>query len=85
MIQRVSRRRIEQLWQSYRRTGIVPALGKPGRPRKTGTSLRDTTLVMKAYDELKVNALTLARARPAVGGIIPKMSRYPNYISSKAG
>ena len=59
LIQRVSRRRIEQLWQSYRRTDLIPVLRKPGRPRKTVTGLREATAIMKAYDELKVNALTL--------------------------
>ena len=59
LIQRVSRRRIEQLWQAYRRTGIVPALKKPGRPKKAATTISEATLVLKIYDLLKVNALTL--------------------------
>jgi putative transposase len=59
LIQRVSRRRIEQFWQAYRRTGIVPALKKPGRPKKAATTISEATLVLKIYDLLKVNALTL--------------------------
>ena len=59
LIQRVSRRRIEQLWQAYRRTGVLPALKKPGRPKKASISLRDTALILETYDRLKVNALTL--------------------------
>ena len=59
LIQRVSRRRIEQLWQAYRRTGVLPALKKPGRPAKAPISLRDAALILEAYDRLKVNALTL--------------------------
>ena len=59
LIQRVSRRRIEQLWQAYRRTGILPTLKKPGRPSKASVSLRDAALILEAYDKLKVNALTL--------------------------
>lgn len=59
LIQRVSKRRIEQLWQAYRLTGIIPALKKPGRPRKAPICLRDATLILEAYDRLKVNALTL--------------------------
>jgi putative transposase len=59
LIQRVSRRRVEQLWRSYRRTDLIPVLRKPGRPRKALTSLLEATAVMKVYDELKVNALTL--------------------------
>ena len=61
LIQRVSRRRIEQLWQAYRRTGVLPALKKPGRPTKASVSLRDATLILETYDRLKVNALTLER------------------------
>jgi putative transposase len=59
LIQRVSRRRIEQLWQAYRATGVIPALKTPSRPRKASISLRDTALILEAYDRLKVNALTL--------------------------
>jgi putative transposase len=59
LIQRVSRRRVEQLWQTYRLTGALPALKKPGRPKKTSISLREAALILEAYDRLKVNALTL--------------------------
>jgi len=59
LIQRVSRRRVEQLWQAYRRTGILPTLKQPGRPSKVATSPREATIVMKAYDDVKVNALSL--------------------------
>jgi hypothetical protein len=41
LIQRVSRRRVEQLWQAYRLTGVLPALKKPGRPKKTSITLKD--------------------------------------------
>ena len=61
LIQRVTRRRIEQLWQAYRRTGILPTLKKAGRPSKAPVSLRDAALILEAYDKLKVNALTLER------------------------
>ena len=59
LIQRVSRRRVEQLWQTYRRTGVLPTLKKPGRPSKASVSLRDAVLILETYDQLKVNALTL--------------------------
>jgi len=59
LIQRVSRRRIEQLWQAFTRDGVIPALKKPGRPRNASISLRDTALILETYDRLKVNALTL--------------------------
>ena len=62
LIQRVSRRRVEQLWQAYRLAGVLPALKKAGRPRNATISLRDAALILETYDRLKVNALTLERA-----------------------
>jgi putative transposase len=69
LIQRVSHRRIEQIWQMYKRTGIPPTLKKPGRPKKAATTIREATLVLKTYDMLKVNALTLERVLRNVYGI----------------
>jgi hypothetical protein len=46
LIQRVSRRRIEQLWQAYKPTGFLPALKKPGRPKKAPMNLRDAALIL---------------------------------------
>ncbi len=61
LIQRISHRRVEQLWQAYKQTGIIPTLKTPGRPKGGSISLNDAALVLKVYDELKVNALTLER------------------------
>ena len=69
LIQRVSRRRIEQLWQSYRRTAILPTLKKSGRPSKASVSLRDDALILEAYDNLKVNALALERVLKHAHGL----------------
>jgi len=59
LIQRVSHRRVEQLWHAYKQTGAIPTLKTPGRPKKISISLKDATLILEAYDKLKVNALTL--------------------------
>jgi putative transposase len=69
LIQRVSHRRVEQLWQMYKRTGEIPALKKPGRPGEASISLRDATLILEAYDRLKVNALTLESVLKHVYGM----------------
>ena len=69
LIQRVSRRRIEQLWQAYTRDGVIPTLKKPGRPRNASISLRDAALILETYDRLKVNALTLQRALKHTRGV----------------
>ncbi len=61
LIQRISHRRVEQLWQAYKQTGIIPTLKTPGRPKGEPIHLHEAALVLKVYDELKVNALTLER------------------------
>jgi len=61
LIQRVTHRRIEQIWQTYKRTGVAPTLKQPGRPKGEPIRLHEPALVLKAYDQLKVNALTLER------------------------
>jgi transposase len=52
---------VEQLWQAYKQTGTIPTLKKPGRPKGELIRLHEAALVLKVYDELKVNALTLER------------------------
>ena len=69
LIQRVSHRRVEQIWQGYRQTGIIPKLKKRGKPKGEPISLHEAGLVLKVYDELKVNALTLERVLRDVYGI----------------
>lgn len=61
LIQRVSRRRVEQIWQAYKRDGVIPALKKPGRSRKEPLCPEDIELILRVYDELKVNSLTLEK------------------------
>jgi len=51
LIQRVSRRRIEQPWQACKLTGVLSALKKPGRPAKASVSLRDAALNLETYEE----------------------------------
>ena len=58
LIQRVSHRRVEQVWQAYKRTGVLPTLKMPGKPKGAPVRLHEAALVLKVY-ELKVNALTL--------------------------
>ena len=69
LIQRVSRGRIEQLWQTYKRDNAIPVLKKPGRPKKANIALRDITLILEAYDRLKVNALTLESVLKHIYGL----------------
>ena len=59
LIQRITPRRVKQLWQAYKRNGTIPVLKKLGRPKKAPISLGDAALILETYDKLKVNALTL--------------------------
>ena len=61
LIQRVTHRRVEQIWQAYKHTGAIPTLKTPGKPKGAPVRLHEAALVLKVYDELKVNALTLER------------------------
>jgi len=69
LIQRVSHRRVEQIWQAYKQTGIPPTLKTLGRRKGPPVHLHDAALVLKTYDQLKVNALTLERVLRDTCGI----------------
>ena len=57
-IQKVTRRRVEQLWQAYRLTGSMPTLKKPGRPRND-RNLQEATLILTAYNQHQLGAVNL--------------------------
>jgi len=84
LIQRVSHRRIEQIWQAYKQTGIPPTLKTPGKPKGSPVRLHEAALVLKAYDELKVNALTLEHVLRNVYGITMPHNRI-HMILKEAG
>jgi len=58
LIQRVSSRRIKQLWREYRRNGRLPTLGKPGRPRKH-LPIKEETTILEAFDRYQAGAVAL--------------------------
>jgi putative transposase len=60
LIQKVTRRRVEQLWQTYRLTGQTPTLKNPGRPRSS-IDLKDATIILGAYDQHRLGAVNLER------------------------
>ncbi len=60
LIQKVTRRRVEQLWQTYKKTETIPTLKNPGRPRRNG-DLKEATLILEAYDQHKLGAVNLER------------------------
>jgi hypothetical protein len=59
LVQRITPRRVRQLWHAYRRKGAIPVLKRPGRPGKEPLGPEEVALILEAYDRLRVNALTL--------------------------
>lgn len=57
----VSERSVQELWSSYRATGEIPSLKRPGRKRVETTD-REKAAIERAYAKYRVNALTLERA-----------------------
>jgi len=58
LIQKVTRRRVEQLWQAYRLTGQMPTLKHPGRPKRD-VDLKEAVIVLETYQEHQLGALNL--------------------------
>ena len=54
-VQHVTRQRISQLWNEYKRTGEIPRLKKPGRPKEP-LSDEEKKRIKEAYDIFKVGA-----------------------------
>jgi len=68
LIQKVTRRRVEQLWQTYKETRVIPTLKKPGRPRSS-RDLKEATIILEAYDQHKLGAVNLERIINAKLGV----------------
>jgi putative transposase len=68
LIQKVTHRRVEQLWQTYRRTGITPTIKKPGRPRSS-RNLKEAATILEAYDQHRLGAVNLERIIKAKLGV----------------
>lgn len=56
----VSERWVHQLWQRYRKTGTIPELKKPGRPRKEISDLQ-TRVVAEAFTKYRLGAVCLEK------------------------
>jgi putative transposase len=57
-IQRITPRRVNQLWQAYRNTGEIPELKDPGRPRKPIT-VDQIKAVLEAHNKYRLGACML--------------------------
>lgn len=58
--QKISRRRVQQIYKRYKETNIVPVLHKPGRKSKRLADKR-IELINKAYDEHKIGPIALEK------------------------
>ena len=59
-IQRITPRRVNQLWREYRDTGELPILKEPGRPPKPITA-DQIRAVLEAYNKYRLGACMLER------------------------
>ena len=59
-IQRITPRRVNQLWREYRDTGKLPVLKEPGRP-PTPITAEQIRAVLEAYNKYRLGACMLER------------------------
>jgi len=60
-IQRITRRRVDQLWKQYRETGEIPLIGEAmGRPKKPVTP-EESSVIDPAYQRFRYGARMLAQ------------------------
>lgn len=60
LTQRVTEARVRELWYEYRRAGVQPVMGNPGRPRRRATA-EELEAIMKGYARSKCEAVLLER------------------------
>ena len=58
-IQGISTRRVRQLYSSYRRTGTIPVLKRPGRPRGPDVTDGERVLIKEAHEKFRLCACYL--------------------------
>jgi len=59
-VQKVSQRRVQQLYKQYKDTGEIPVLQKRGR-KKLELTANEESIILDAYEEYKVNALAMEK------------------------
>jgi putative transposase len=60
LLQKVSQRRVQQLYKQYKDTGEIPVLQECGR-KKQKLIANEERIILDAYEEYKVNALALEK------------------------
>jgi len=73
---------VQQLYRIYRKTGIIPTLRRPGRP-KVQTTEHERRAIKEAYDRFRMCACYLEKALSAHGVRINQSQ--PNPQGSQGG
>ena len=61
-IQEISTRRVRQLYSQYRKSGTVPRLKEPGRPKAPDVTEHERAIIKDAYERFRLCACYLERA-----------------------
>ena len=59
-IEKITPRRVNQIYRQYKDTGEIPKLRKPGRPKKE-LSEEEIKAIKEAYEEYRCNAIVLQK------------------------
>jgi len=66
-VQGVSVRRVQQLYSAYRRSGSIPVLRKPGRPRAPEITEGERCVIRDAYERFRMCACYLEQVLSSYG------------------
>jgi len=66
-VQEISTRRVRQLYSQYRKSGTVPRLKKPGRPKAPDVTENERAIIKDAYERFRLCACYLERALSSNG------------------
>ena len=66
-VQGVSVRRVQQLYSAYRRSGSIPVLKKPGRPRAPEITEDERSVIRDAYERFRMCACYLEQVLASYG------------------
>lgn len=66
-VQGISVRRLQQLYSSYRKSGSIPVLKKPGRPRAPETTEYGRSVIKDAYERFRMCACYLEQILSSYG------------------
>ena len=66
-VQGISVRRVQQLYSAYRKSGSIPVLRKPGRPRAPEITERERSVIRDAYERFRMCACYLEQVLLSYG------------------